>query len=124
MSIVQFLKQIDIFMLKFSTIIAASWDGISARSLRLSWRNILPEGPSVEDASEDESCVRECSVEDASEDDSCVRECVSIFKSLGLNYVKMKLKSGWKLTIMTMDMLTLMTMRNYKENYSGGNSRT
>ena len=82
MSIVQFLKQID--MLKVSTIIAASWDEISARSLRLSWRKILPEGPSVEDASEDESCVRECSVEDASEDDSCVRECASIFQELGL----------------------------------------
>ena len=55
MSSVQFLKQID--MLKVSTIIAASWDEISARSLRLSWRKILPEGPSVEDASEDDSCV-------------------------------------------------------------------
>ena len=82
MSIVQFLKQID--MLKVSTIIAASWDEISARSLRLSWRKILPEGPSVEDASEDESSVRECSVEDASEDDSCVRGCASIFQELGL----------------------------------------
>ena len=35
----------------------------------MSWRKILPEGPSVEDASEDESCVR---------------GCASIFQELGL----------------------------------------
>ena len=59
MSIVELLIQFD--MLKVSTIIEASWDEISARSLRLSWQKILLERPSVEDASEDDSSVREYS---------------------------------------------------------------
>ena len=111
MSIVRFLKQID--MLKVSTIIGASWDEISARSLRLSWRKILLEGPSVEDASED---------------DSCVGECISIFQELGLELCENEIEewletdnSDHGYAHLNDDEITSDIIR---ETYSGGNSRT
>ena len=41
-SIPDYLKTINV--LKVSTIIAACWNEISARTIQLSWRKILPEG--------------------------------------------------------------------------------
>ena len=42
-SILDYLKSIN--MLRVTTVIAACWDEIPEKTLRLSWRKILPEGP-------------------------------------------------------------------------------
>ncbi len=85
MSIVAFLKKID--MLKVAKIIASSWEEISPRSVRLSWRKILPDSTgSSADRDDDVSNVEVDSSSEVEGDAAIAEENVPLYcKSLALN---------------------------------------
>jgi hypothetical protein len=79
---VYLLLLISIHLLLVSRLVAACWDEIESRTLRLSWRKILPEGASASTSGATSDATEQNATQEST-DEYSVEEFNSMFEMLG-----------------------------------------